>query len=432
MITRFLLLTGITFASIASAARGPHGFIENRGQLRDQCGQPTPQVRYLRPTGKGVNVQVHADGLSYDLYRKAGDGRASFRRMDMRFVGAEPGAAFVAHDQRSELLHFMGPGAVRGVRQYDAVTVQGVFPGIDVELRITEDDGLKYNIVLRNSADLTKVRMRYAGYDEVRLHGDEVVFTVDGREFTERIPASWVGVDQRLVQVAYTIVEQADDHVVLGLRRADPIDSPRLVSLTVDPSVHFSWGTYLGGEGDDAVRAVDVADVGIIYATGRTAGVLSTITTGPYQGELAGGEADAFLAKIAPHGSRLFTTYFGGEGDDEVLGVDGDNLYRVRVVGRTTSSAGIVSDTAAQSGNAGGDDAFIARFDSTGNLIWSVRLGGSSDDHALAVCGLAEGRANVCGTTRSPDLFDAIAIAPVSPYTDSLEPSCCGWTMPAS
>lgn len=423
MTARFhALITGISLILQAHAHSGRHGFIENKGQLRDQHGRPAPQVRYVWPTGQGMNVQVLANGLSYDTYTKS-EGRGRFQRIDLRFIGASPAAEVVAAAPRSDRMHFIGRdgGRVRDVRHYDELRISELYPGVDLDLRIAGDGALKYDIVLSNGADLGKVRMRYDGHDALALRDGGLALAIGDRELTETIPASWTGADRMPVRVAYTVLEQHADHAVLGLKRLDPIESPRMVSLTVDPAVHFAWGTWFGGEGDDSVNAVDVDDVGMSYSTGRTAGFISTVTSGPHQNDFAGGDADAFLIKIAPHGSRLFATYFGGEGDDEGLGIDVDNYYRVRVVGRTTSVAGIASDSAAQSGNAGGDDAFIARFDSTGNLIWSTCIGGGLDDRALAVRAMAEGHAIVCGTTLSSDLLDTLGITPVQAHADSAD-----------
>jgi hypothetical protein len=52
---------------------------------------------------------------------------------------------------------------------------------------------------------------------------------------------------------------------------------------------------------------------------------------------------------------------------------------------------------------AGGNDAFLAKFDPTGALVYATYLGGSSDDSGLAVSVDSAGDAYVAGTTSSPD-----------------------------
>ena len=44
-----------------------NGFVKNMGQILDQDGKPNPAVKYLW-NGNGLNVQLRADGFSYDTY----------------------------------------------------------------------------------------------------------------------------------------------------------------------------------------------------------------------------------------------------------------------------------------------------------------------------------------------------------------------------
>ncbi|WP_223643600.1 SBBP repeat-containing protein [Corallococcus sp. EGB] len=71
------------------------------------------------------------------------------------------------------------------------------------------------------------------------------------------------------------------------------------------------------------------------------------------------------------------------------VAVSGSSVY---VVGQTTSQLG--ADP-----KAGGQDAFIARYDTAGNLQWVRQLGTTGADRATAVTTDADGNAYVAGTT---------------------------------
>ncbi|GMU01780.1 SBBP repeat-containing protein [Corallococcus caeni] len=71
------------------------------------------------------------------------------------------------------------------------------------------------------------------------------------------------------------------------------------------------------------------------------------------------------------------------------VAVSGTSVY---VVGQTTSQLGVEP-------KAGGQDAFVARYDTTGNLQWVHQLGTSGTDRAIAVTTDADGNAYVAGTT---------------------------------
>ena len=104
----------------------------------------------------------------------------------------------------------------------------------------------------------------------------------------------------------------------------------------------------------------------------------------------------------------LYSTYFGGNGDDIIWAVkvyppDG-SIY---LAGQTTSSQFpfVVPTGGYQSTNAGGNitgDAFIARLDASGtNLLFFTFLGGTGDNSALDLALDAEGHAYVTGFTDS-------------------------------
>ncbi len=71
------------------------------------------------------------------------------------------------------------------------------------------------------------------------------------------------------------------------------------------------------------------------------------------------------------------------------VAVSGTSVY---VVGQTNSQLGADPQ-------AGGQDAFIARYDSAGNLLWVRQFGTPQPDRATAVATDAEGNAYVAGTT---------------------------------
>ena len=94
------------------------------------------------------------------------------------------------------------------------------------------------------------------------------------------------------------------------------------------------------------------------------------------------------MARFDPTLTTLrHSTYFGGSLGEEILGVavhpaTGD----VYVAGYTASSDLPGTLTGAQRAYAGGDDGFVARFDSTlGQLLGSTYLGGSQPDRVVAI-----------------------------------------------
>lgn len=100
---------------------------------------------------------------------------------------------------------------------------------------------------------------------------------------------------------------------------------------------------------------------------------------------------------------------FRGTGADRAMAAVTDAIGNLYVAGSTTSQDLPVTYSAVLS--PGGSDAFVAKFASSGDLLYSVRLGGSGDDEIADIAIDATGAVYVCGTTRSRDFSNAAGTA---------------------
>ncbi|HTC78444.1 MAG TPA: SBBP repeat-containing protein, partial [Terriglobales bacterium] len=85
-----------------------------------------------------------------------------------------------------------------------------------------------------------------------------------------------------------------------------------------------------------------------------------------------GGGADAFAAKLDSNGNLIWNTFLGGGGAAKGFGVAVDVIGNVYVTGFSNATWG--SPVHAFNG---GIDIFVVKLDSNGNLIWNTFLGGS-------------------------------------------------------
>lgn len=114
-----------------------------------------------------------------------------------------------------------------------------------------------------------------------------------------------------------------------------------------------------------------------------------------------GGNNDGYIAKFNESGQRLWSTYFGGDDEEIIYDINSDNSGSIVVVGTTKSTTGIATTGAHQTSFSGNVDSFIAKFDENGNLLWSTYFGGSAYDKATGVDFLPDGRLVVVGWTTS-------------------------------
>jgi hypothetical protein len=113
-----------------------------------------------------------------------------------------------------------------------------------------------------------------------------------------------------------------------------------------------------------------------VYISGETGGSLG----GPNIGS-----TDAFVSKYNSIGDLLWTRQLGTSRWDESRGVAADGLGNVYISGVTKGSL--------SGPNAGGTDAFVSKYDSKGELLWTRQLGTSGWDESRGV--VADGMGNV-------------------------------------
>lgn len=88
------------------------------------------------------------------------------------------------------------------------------------------------------------------------------------------------------------------------------------------------------------------------------------------------GLPDAFVAKLDPTGKLVYATYLGGSGDEDPRNIAVSASGRV-LVGGATSSSDFPTKNAHQATLAGSNDAFVTCLDSAGTVAWSTYFGGT-------------------------------------------------------
>jgi hypothetical protein len=162
------------------------------------------------------------------------------------------------------------------------------------------------------------------------------------------------------------------------------------------------FSSYLGGVDRDAAIGLAVDAEGAIYLTGNTSSY-NFPTRNAYKPYNYSSYSDAFVTKLQPDGTALmFSTFFGGQGDDGALDVSVDAAGQIHVVGQTASYdfplVGAVQEQVL------GFDAFAAQLSADGStVIRSTPIGGAGFDTADAVAFSPSGDVWVVGRTDSED-----------------------------
>jgi hypothetical protein len=175
------------------------------------------------------------------------------------------------------------------------------------------------------------------------------------------------------------------------------------------------YSTYLGGSQADTGQAIKVDGSFNAYLAGYT---FSTDfpTKNPTQSSNAGG-SDAFVAELSastsssPTPALLFSSYLGGGGNDQGLGLALDTSGNIYVTGMTQSGSSSPFPTtpgAYQTTLKGSQNAFVTKISAPGTssaptVQYSSYLGGSAVDQGNGIAVDSSGDAFVVGYTQSTD-----------------------------
>jgi hypothetical protein len=195
-------------------------------------------------------------------------------------------------------------------------------------------------------------------------------------------------------------------------------DWDAFVSKLSADGTELVYSTYLGGSFIEHGNDIAIDSSGGIYVTGSTWSndfpTVNAIQT------THGGDIDEFIFKFTPDGSEVsYSTYLGGSGREQGLGITVSQSGDAYVTGDTTSINFPVVN-ALQSSLQGIVDAFVARLSAEGNtLIYSTYLGGASIEVGQGIVLGSGDHAFITGSTASPDFPIVNGVQPVMSSPES-------------
>ena len=292
------------------------------------------------------------------------------------------------------------------VPHYARVEYQDVYPGIDL-IYYGNQRQLEYDFVVAPGADPQAITLSFDGADRVEIdsNGDLILHTPVG-PIRQHKPLVYQEVKGARQELWGGYVLKDENRVGFDVAAYDARQP-----LIIDPVLSYS--TYLGGSGDDLGFGIAVDGAGNAYVTGQTKSIdfptEGPSPDGPLQAYFGGGNNDAFVTKVRADGTALvYSTYLGGIYDEDGWGIAVDGGGNAYVTGRTLSDDFPTTDGAFDSWfNGGWSDAFVAKLDATGALVYSTFLGGGGtggeDEIGLGIAVDSSGNAYVTGYTGSSD-----------------------------
>jgi hypothetical protein len=317
----------------------------------------------LRQTGPGpdaaTSAATAANGENSPLQFTSAGHVLSFYRDGVMIASAD-------HMLKAEFMH-ASPAVPQAESTGDAdralsrVAYKGLWSGVDLVYETSPGTILKstYYIAAEDIAgSVEQIRLQYNRPVSLDANGS-LVTAFDSGSLTESRPVAWqeVGGEKRAVQAGFQLYSDSQ----VGFTAADYLPG---LPLVIDPAV--TWSTFLG----PSCSAVTVDGSGNIYVTGD-----SNSSWGNPVHDYIEGEA-LFVAKLNSSGGVVWSTFWGSYGWGNGITLDAaGNVYV------TGLAATIWGDPRVDPyvGNLNGDIC-VAKFSSTGDLIWNTFLGDSNQN----------------------------------------------------
>lgn len=430
-------------------------------------GQADPSVRFVGRTAR-YSMLFEGHGMTFIGGPYAGSGSNQIPEwMRFEFGGCEKDSdASVSGLLPGKSNYFIGNSPDRwhsDVPHYTRVDISEICPGIAVSYH-GKGSNIEYDLTVAPGADPAETRINVSGTRRIELSvAGELVFTGSNGEIRHSRPVAYQTRDgvRSIVAAAYKLlgdrafsfdvgtydhslplvidpvivystylggpaqgsgwaiaVDGSGSAYVTGNTQslAFPLKNPvyptsrgnsEVTVTKFDPSGStLIYSTYLGSSSDDLSRSIAVDAAGNAYVAGMAGG--SDFPTAHALQSVFGGNTDAFVTKISPDGSSLvYSTFLGGNGLEDGLGLAVDAGGSVFITGRTTSANFPVASAYQGTfhGTVTSGDAFLAKIDPAGtSLQFSTFFGGSEDDTAWSIVLDALGGPWIGGWTSSGDL----------------------------
>jgi hypothetical protein len=397
----------------------------------------------------------------------------------MQLVGANPNAQVTGTDELpGKANYFLGNDPSQwhtDIPTYAKVKYEGVYPGVDLVYYGARGGELEYDFVVAPGADPHAIALDVAaGLSrhpssknggvkpplQIAPNGDLVIKDDDVAAGLSRHPHGGVKPPLQIAPNGDLVIETADGDLRFHkpvvyqpkstANRQSSIGNRQFLDghyvlqahnqvgfevasydhrrpLVIDPVL--SYATYVGGNGGDIGYSIQVDTNLDAYIAGVT-NSSNFPTLGAEQGAY-GGNGDCFVTKMNSTGTKLlFSTYFGGSGSDTAtaLAVSNGSPFITGYTSSTNFPVKVPATTPPtlpfqQNYGGGSSDAFVAQFNTDGNvLVYSSYLGGSGADFGQGIAVDSSGNAYVTGSTQSTN-FPVTNTAPNTPYQSTLNGS---------
>ena len=368
------------FAFICSRLMAlPLWFEPNRGQSHASVQFQSRNI-YLRAT----SAAIHIDGSPIVFTLEHANVNARAEALDRLpgvsnyYLGNDP------RKWRTDVPHFAR------VRYHD------VYPGIDLIYYRNASGNLEYDFIVKPNTDPHAIEVSYNRPVQPSSNGDLLIGGL-----RQRRPRVY----QNGHEIACDYIVDQEYRIQLTLGNYD-----HTKPLTVDPVLEYS--TYLGGNGDDFANGIAVDGNNSAYIVGSLQSPAYP-SLDPFQQASGTSKDIVVAKFTPSGNALAFYTYLGGssQNNGQAIAVDASN--NIYITGSTSSVDFPTKNAAQPTFGGGYENAIIAKLSSSGTLVYSTYLGGDNQEEGYGIALASDGAAFVTGFTYSSNFPVNNALQPV-------------------
>lgn len=304
-------------------------------------------------------------------------------------LGFEKTSLYIATGSHALRIKFTGTEGVMPVSTSDfsnsekkaqlkEVKYKELWDGITLTYTKNENNIFESTYYLAPNASADNIRLVYNVPLETTENGSLNLKFKTGY-MTESPPEAWQEINGEKVPVTVSFKKITTDTIGFKLGQYNPE-----FTLIIDPVL--SWNTFMGSAGSNTCSSLAVDGSGNIYITGQSTGPWST-SSDPVNAHSTGMGWDAFVAKLNGNGNLVWHTFMGCAGDvlpEDSNDIGVDNSGNVYIIGTGYCSWGSPLNP-----HSGSVDAFVAKLNNNGSLVWNTFIGTSDEDvgYGIAVTG---------------------------------------------
>lgn len=178
--------------------------------------------------------------------------------------------------------------------------------------------------------------------------------------------------------------------------------NPDIVIVKFDSSGNIIWARNAGSTGDDRAASVTTDAAGNVLLTGTfKSPTINFGSTTLTNGGPSYSTCDVFVAKYDSSGNVLWAKRAGGTKDDTPFGISSDPSGNVLVTGSFISASISFGTTTFTKSDSTNGNIFVVKYNASGTVSWAKNAGGVKNDCGQSICADASGNVLVTGFFRS-------------------------------